>query len=168
MILTWCGAHSYVVIQYLTGIFKEGQLIHDSSYQLGFVSHICKGWRNSIDFDMICRTWRFVHTLMIKVLSLSSMSGLLNCTHSSPLWVLLQWWWSLAWFCWVCNKVWLSTMSRLSGNWGKTAFRLIEIIRMYFDTSLKTSRIDYSELSSPGLLSRNGIFFLMKAFFEWE
>ena len=26
--LTWCGTHSYVVIQYLTGIFKEGQLIH--------------------------------------------------------------------------------------------------------------------------------------------
>ena len=30
---------------------------------------------------------------------------------------------------------------------------------MYFDTSLKTSRRDLSDLSSPGLLSRNGIFF---------
>ena len=39
---------------------------------------------------------------------------------------------------------------------------------MYFDTSLKTSRRDYSDLSSPGLLSRNGIFFkkCKRVFFE--
>ena len=30
---------------------------------------------------------------------------------------------------------------------------------MYFDTSLKTSRRDYSDLSSTGFLSDNGIFF---------
>ncbi len=44
--------------------------------------------------------------------------------------------------------------SWLSGNLGKTALRLIEIVRMYYDTSLKTSRRDWSELSSPGRLSR--------------
>ena len=46
--------------------------------------------------------------------------------------------------------------------------RLIEISRMYFDTSLKTSRRDYSDLSSPGLLSRNGFFFekCKRGFFE--
>jgi hypothetical protein len=41
----------------------------------------------------------------------------------------------------------------------KNSVIIIEISRMYFDTSLKTSRRDYSDLSSPGLLSRNGIFF---------
>ena len=42
----------------------------------------------------------------------------------------------------------------------KTAFRLIEIIRMYFDTSLKTSRRDYSGLSGPGwAVHRKGILF---------
>ena len=37
---------------------------------------------------------------------------------------------------------WLCARSWLSGNLGKTALRLIEIFRMYFDTSLKTSRRD--------------------------
>ena len=41
------------------------------------------------------------------------------------------------------DNYWLSVMSGLSGNWGKTAFRLIEIVSMYFDTSLKTSRVDW-------------------------
>ncbi len=36
----------------------------------------------------------------------------------------------------------LCVRSWLSGNLGKTALRLIEINRMYFDTSLKTSRRD--------------------------
>ena len=39
------------------------------------------------------------------------------------------------------NDEGLSDMSGLSAILGKTAFRLIEIIRMYFDTSLKTSTI---------------------------
>jgi hypothetical protein len=47
----------------------------------------------------------------------------------------------------------LCVRSWLSGNLGKTALRLTEIIRMYFDTSLKTSRRDYSGLSGPGGLS---------------
>ncbi len=44
----------------------------------------------------------------------------------------------------------LCVWSWLSGNFGKTVLRLTEIIRMYFDTSLKTSRRDYSGLSGPG------------------
>jgi hypothetical protein len=41
---------------------------------------------------------------------------------------------------------------------------------MYFDTSLKTSRRDYSDLSSPGLSSRNRIFFSFwkETFFLFE
>jgi hypothetical protein len=54
----------------------------------------------------------------------------------------------------------LCVRSWLSGNLGKTALRLTEIIRMYFDTSLKTSRRDYSGLSGPGwAVHRKGIFF---------
>jgi hypothetical protein len=45
-------------------------------------------------------------------------------------------------------------MSGASINYGKTLFRLIEIVRMYYDTSLKTSRRDWSELSTPGRPSR--------------
>jgi hypothetical protein len=48
------------------------------------------------------------------------------------------------------DEVGLCARSWLSGNLGKTALRLTEIIRMYFDTSLKTSRRDYSGLSGPG------------------
>jgi hypothetical protein len=50
--------------------------------------------------------------------------------------------------------------SGLSGNWGKTAFRLIEILPMYFDTSLKTERV-FGNIQS-GTLSRNGNFFVFK------
>ena len=54
----------------------------------------------------------------------------------------------------------LCVRSWLSGNLGKTALRLTEIIRMYFDTSLKTSRRDYSGLSGPGwAVHRKGILF---------
>jgi hypothetical protein len=41
----------------------------------------------------------------------------------------------------------------VSGNEDKGAFRHIEILRMYFDTSLKTSRRDFSAISSPRHLS---------------
>jgi hypothetical protein len=52
---------------------------------------------------------------------------------------------------------------------GKTALRLTEIIRMYFDTSLKTSRRDYSGLSGPGGLSeREFVFFSPNIFFFQE
>ena len=39
-----------------------------------------------------------------------------------------------------CGHYWLCARSGLSGNLGKTPLRLIEIFRMYFDTSLKTSQ----------------------------
>ncbi len=55
----------------------------------------------------------------------------------------------------------LSVMSGLSTILGKTAFRLIEIVRMSYDTSIKMSRRDWSELLSPGHLSR---FFLEPLF----
>ena len=48
-------------------------------------------------------------------------------------------------YCEVCSSVvdhlGLCVQSWLSGNLGKTALRLIEILPMYFDTSLKTSRM---------------------------
>ncbi len=53
----------------------------------------------------------------------------------------------------------LCARSWLSGNLGKTALRLLEIMPMYYDTSLKTSRIDLTALFSPRSLSRNGNFF---------
>ncbi len=46
------------------------------------------------------------------------------------------------------TESWLCARSWLSGNLGKTALGLIEIFRMYFDTSLKTSRRDCSGISS--------------------
>jgi hypothetical protein len=50
-----------------------------------------------------------------------------------------------------------------NGNKGKTTLRLIEILPMYFDTSLKTSRRDCSAISSPRPLSRKiGIFLFFK------
>ena len=55
----------------------------------------------------------------------------------------------------------LCARSWLSGNLGKTALRLLEIMPMYYDTSLKTSRIDLSALFSPRPLSRNGNFFFL-------
>ena len=63
----------------------------------------------------------------------------------------------------IVNRVvkWLCTRSWLSGNLGKTALRLLEIMPMYYDTSLKTSRIDLSALFSPRPLSRNGNFFFL-------
>jgi hypothetical protein len=53
----------------------------------------------------------------------------------------------------------LFTRSGSSRNEGKTAVRLIEILRMYFDTSLKTSRRDCSAISSFRPLSQTGNFF---------
>ena len=43
----------------------------------------------------------------------------------------------------------LCARSWLSGNLGKTALRLLEIFRMDFDTSLKTSRRDCSGIFCP-------------------
>jgi hypothetical protein len=43
--------------------------------------------------------------------------------------------------------------SGASTIYGKTLFRLIAIFRMYFGTSLKTSRRDCPAISSPGPLS---------------
>ena len=64
---------------------------------------------------------------------------------------------------WKTVIYWLSVSKSspppLSGNLGKTALRLLEIMSMYYDTSLKTSRIDLSALFSPRPLSRNGNFF---------
>ncbi len=40
---------------------------------------------------------------------------------------------------------WLSYTSGLSGNWGKTAFRLIEIIRMYFSHIIKNVSVEEIE-----------------------
>jgi hypothetical protein len=42
------------------------------------------------------------------------------------------------------DNIRIFTWSGLSGNLGKTPLRLIEILAMYFDTSLKTSRRDCS------------------------
>ncbi len=67
----------------------------------------------------------------------------------------------------VCRAAVLRLCARswLSGNLGKTALRLLEIMPMYYDTSLKTSRIDLSVLFSPRPLSRNGnFFFLLQGF----
>jgi hypothetical protein len=47
----------------------------------------------------------------------------------------------------------LCARSWLSGNLSKTALRLIEIFRMYFDTSLKTSRRDCSGISCHALVT---------------
>ena len=55
--------------------------------------------------------------------------------------------------------------SGASSNYAKTLFRLLEIVPMYYDTSFKTSRVDWSALFSPRRwLSRNGktFFFLPK------
>jgi hypothetical protein len=62
--------------------------------------------------------------------------------------------------CW-CRLI---PRSGASSNDGKTLFRLLEIVPMYYDTSLKTSRVDWSALFSPRRLSRNGktFFFLPK------
>jgi hypothetical protein len=45
---------------------------------------------------------------------------------------------------------------------GKTALRLIEIFRMYFDTSFKTSRRDCSGISCLALVTQLRIFFSQK------
>ena len=58
----------------------------------------------------------------------------------------------------LAQYVWVIPRPGASSNYGKTLFRLIEILRMYFDTSLKTSREDCSAISSPRPLSRNGNF----------
>ncbi len=57
----------------------------------------------------------------------------------------------------------LCARSWLSGNLGKTVLRLIEIMPMYYDTSLKTSRVDWSALSclfiqSPTLVTSDVYF----------
>jgi hypothetical protein len=61
-------------------------------------------------------------------------------------------------------------LSQLSVVLGKTVFRLIEIMPMYYDTSLKSSRVDWSASFSPKRLSRIGNFFFLtrKRIFEKE
>ncbi len=66
-----------------------------------------------------------------------------------------------------CDNFILCAWSWLSGNLGKTALRLIEIFRMYFDTSLKTSRRDCSGISCHALVTQfRNFFFLSERSFQ--
>ncbi len=103
---SWCcAAHSHVVLLYLTGILKEGQVIHASSYRPG--SQICGyKWRDSTDFDMIRVTSRWWSRSSFVLPDL--VSAVVHTTaYSGSLW---NWWTRLLYF-WVdiiqhwCNKV---------------------------------------------------------------
>ncbi len=61
----------------------------------------------------------------------------------------------------LCLHSRLCVRSWLSGNLGKTALRLIEIMPMYYDTSLKTSRVDWSVFFSPWCSHDMGTFFFL-------